>query len=196
MSVSERILTYVMGLLYFHGVLKFEDLYAMTMKTISEGMSQDDFRLLLEAAVDDDYGPYVFDMAEDYYFDIEVNDVHWVLAEQRKRDELDYRPVSEEVARWVVEDNYPLLWGDGEKGFFRWLLKRCGNDAGIVLPLFLDYEAAIKNNSSPVDIAEKILEDLDVIELEEVREVAALVKELYTHVPLWTLKGWTLADVL
>ncbi len=46
-----------------------------------------------------------------------------------------------------------------------------------------------------MDVAEKILEDLDVIELEEVRAGAALVKELYTHVPLWTLKGWTLVDV-
>ena len=195
MSVSERVLTYVMGLLYFHGVMKFDDLYAITMKTISESMDQDDFRLLLEAAVADDYGPYVFDMDEDYYFDIEVNDVHWVLVEQGKRDELDYRPVSEDMARWVVEDNYPLLWSEGEKDFFRWLRKCCGNDAGIALPLFLEYEAAIKNNASPLDLAEKILEDLDITELEAVREVASLVKELYTHVPLWTLKGWTLADV-
>jgi aromatic ring-cleaving dioxygenase len=193
---EDRILTYVTGLLYFYGVMCFDDLYEAVSEQIAERFDEDDFRVMLEKAVSTDEGPYVFEMQGDCYFDIEVEDVEWVLEEQAKRDEIGFRPVTEEEARHVIEDKYPLLWNKEEKDFFRWLLEFCDNDAQLAAPLFLDYEARIRNNEQPLELSQKILYDLLITETEDVRKVAAMVVELYKNVPMWTLKGWSPADVL
>ncbi|MDW7649729.1 MAG: hypothetical protein SCK29_01140 [Bacillota bacterium] len=193
---EDRILTYVTGLLYFYGVMQFDGLYQLVREMIPENFDRDDFRVLLEKALSGDDSPYVFELQGNHYFDIEVDEVEWVLAEQEKRDELGYRPVTEEEAQYVITDKYPLLWNQEEKDFFRWLLGFCGNDAQLAAPLFLEYEAAIRNNAQPLELSQKILMDLNLSEPEKVREAAQKVVELYKHVPMWTLKGWSPADVL
>ena len=89
-----------------------------------------------------------------------------------------------------------MLWNEEQKDFFRWLVTLCGEDAQRAALLLLEYEVKIRNNVQTLELAQEVLQDLGLSETEDIRQAAAKVVGLYKHVPLWTLKGWTPADVL
>ena len=186
---GERILSYVNGVLHFYGVICFEDLYEVISEVIPEDLDRDDLRVLLDAAVAHEDGPYVLDVLDDCYFDIDVEDIDWVLEEQAKQ-ELPYRPITEEDARLVMEDHFPLLWKDGETAFWQWLQKKCGNDKQLAMTMVLEYEAEVKNGMSTLELAEKVVEKLALASAEEVREAAREVHQFIDDVPRWVYKGW------
>lgn len=192
---KNRILAYVTGLLYFYGVARLADLYNIVQKTLQSDLPLAGFQALLESNVLDIDSPYVFDREGDIYFDTEVENPEWVMEEQAKRDELYFRPVTEEEARSVVEDKYPLLWDETERQFYRWIEGVCGSDREIAATLFLGYQAQVRNNVHPLELAKKLLIDMNICDLVEIKELASLVMEFYNHVPLWTLKGWRTIDV-
>ncbi|EEG77281.1 hypothetical protein [Dethiobacter alkaliphilus] len=189
---ESRVLTYVGGILHFYGVICFTDLQELVRERIGDNMGAVALRDILQTGVSQGR----FSAVGDCYYDLEVADVEWVLAGQAKRDEIGYRPVSEEEAQYVAEGKLPLLWNENEKEFFRWLVTLCGGDAERAALLLLDYEAQIRNNLEPLQLAQEVVAELGLSESDEVRQAAAKVVALYKHVPLWTLKGWTPADVL
>jgi hypothetical protein len=189
-----RILTYVTGLLHFYGVMTFDDLFSIVADMISARIEEDDLRVLLERCVLDDDGAYVFFGDDDIYYDIEVADIDWVLEEQKKRDNLSYRPVSEEEAHLVVEDGYFYLWNAKEKEFYRWLLKKGGYDQQLALTLVLEYGSAVKNDMPLSSIIQNITQEMVFADEEEFSQAAALIKEYANHVPRWVLKGWSLNE--
>ncbi|MCW3490168.1 hypothetical protein [Dethiobacter alkaliphilus] len=186
---GERVLSYVTGLLHFYGVICFEDLFNVVSEMMREELDRDDLRVLLEAAAAHEDGPYVLDMLDDYYFDIDVEDIDWVLEEQGKWD-LPYRPITEEDARLVVEDQYPLLWKEGETAFWQWLQDKCDDDKQLAMTMVLEYSAEIKNGMSTQELVEKIVEKLALAGAEEVREAARMVHRFVEDVPRWSYKGW------
>lgn len=190
---GERVLCYVSGLLHYYGVICFEDLYDAVSETLSGDLDRDDLRVLLDAAIVHEDGPYVLDMLDDCYFDIDVEDIDWVLEEQAKQD-LPYRPISEEDARLVVDDQYPLLWKDGETAFWQWLQNKCGNDKQLTMTMVLEYEAEIKNGMSTIELAEKVVEKLALASAEEVRDAARAVHQFVNDIPRWGNKGWRLSE--
>ena len=189
---EEQVMTYVSAMLYFYGVMRFDDLFDLVCERILKSITKDDLRRLLHTAV----AEHRFAVEADCFYDLEVDDVDWVLSGQAIREELDYRFVSEEEARLVGEKKYPLLWKAEEKAFFHWLIPLCAEDLERAALLLLDYEVQIKNNVQLLTLAKNVVLDLNLDDPGNVRQVAVMVAQLYKNVPLWTLKGWTSADVL
>lgn len=186
---ENRILAYVTGLLYYYGVMAIDDLYNSVGEQI-EGVRFADFLTLIEQNVLDDDSPYVFDFEDGVCFDIEVEDSEWVLAQQQKQASIPFRLVNEDEGAYVVEDRYPLLWVDEEQAFFTWLVERCGNDCDLALALILDYAALLKNGLEPLELAKKIVMEMELSGVEEVQEVAELIMKFADATPQWILKGW------
>jgi hypothetical protein len=191
---KERILTYVTGLLYYYGVMCFEDLYQAVSKGLSTGLEREAFRALLNSNTADEDSPFVFERDGDCYYDIEVQDIERVLTEQAKC-ELAYRPVSEEEAGYVIHDGYVMLWKDEEQRFYRWLVMRCGDDEELALALTLGYAEELKNGLEPLELAKKVIREMELTGMDDVQQAGELILEFSTHTPQWTLKGWSACEV-
>ena len=186
---EKRVLTYVTGLLHFFGAMTLNDLFLRVSEVI-KGIDRKDFQIIVEQNVLDDHSPYVFDLDEDVCFDIEVDDSEWVLEQQHQHGAVPFRTINEDEAACIVDDRYPLLWSSEELAFFTWLEERCGNDGDLALALILDYAALLKNGLAPLELAKKIVKEMELSGVEEVQEAAEIIVEFAAATPLWTLKGW------
>ncbi|HSW35736.1 MAG TPA: hypothetical protein VLH18_03940 [Candidatus Limnocylindrales bacterium] len=194
--VETRILTYVAGLLHFYGVMQFDDLYRAVHDKMPEILDRVKLRKLLEKTVLDDDSPYVFDGEDDFFFDIEVDDVEWVLDEQSHRSNVPFRPVSAEEAESLLADQYTLLWSEAETKFYEWLIERGGFDPVIALATALDYAGNIKNGLSPMELMKMVSKEILLENEEELGQAISLVMEFANHIPQWTLKGWRPTEIL
>ncbi len=186
-ELEKQVLTYVVGLLHYYGAIHWTGLYERVKQQLLLDWQQEDFLCLLEQAVLSEDSPYVMEFAEGICFDYEVDDAEWVLAQQQEVT-LDFRPVTEQEAAYLLEDRHLLLWSDDEKALYTWLEARC-NDSDLALTLFLEYAALLKNGLSPLELAQKIVQEL-AVEQAQIRETASLVKKFAAATPMWTLKGW------
>lgn len=194
--VEARILTYVAGLLHYYGAMQFDDLYRAVEEKMPEILERAKFKKLLEKEILDDDSPYVFDGEDDIYFDMEVDDVEWVLDEQSQRNDVPFRPVSEEEAEALLADRYTLLWSEEETKFYDWLIVRGAFDPDIALAAALDYAGNIKNGLSPVELMRLVSEEIRLENEEEMKHAVSLVMDFANHIPQWILKGWRPTEVL
>ncbi|HZK24983.1 MAG TPA: hypothetical protein VFC74_06310 [Oscillospiraceae bacterium] len=185
---EEQILTYVMGLLHYYGAAYCSDLYERVEEQLQVGWSKEDFHRLLERTVLNDNHPYVMELEDEICFDFEVDDSEWVLAQQQQQAALDFRPVNEREAACLLEDRHLLLWSDSEEAFYAWLEARC-DDSDLALTVFLEYASLLKNGLTPLALAQKLVQQLAVMQT-EIQEVAELVLKFAAATPMWTLKGW------
>lgn len=189
---TERVLKYITGMLYFYGVMSFDDLYNMLAETIKPDLSREDLQVLLDSNARLEKTPYIFNRHENLYSDIDVGDINWVLAQQGKRKDIPFRPVSEDETRLVVDEQYPHLWSPKEQAVYAWLLKKC-KDVTLSMALPLEYAAEIKNGMHPDDLLEKVQSQLKLGNASE--EVKAMIMDFAAATPQWALKGWTAAEV-
>lgn len=187
MSKEERILTYVAGILHFYGAMRFGDLFVQVTKQLPVEIDLDDFRVILEQAVGDEDSQYPFDMEGDYYFDIDVEDPKWVIAEQKNCTDIPFRPVSEDDAIDMMEDYEELLLTQ-EKKFLYWIAQK-SQDKELALAIMLEYGAYIKNGGDLEELIIRVAKDMGVSE-EEQSAVTQLVVDFAMNLPLWSLKGW------
>lgn len=196
MASKHRILAYVAGLLYFYGAVTLDNLRLLVEERLClDELDIEAFQALLDANVADERSPYVFAGAEACYYDIEVEDWKRILQAQEEHPELAFRPVSEADTSDLVRDHYTNVWSLGERRFFDWLSLRCGDDQALALPLMLDYAAELKNGRPALDVAKRVIRELELTAVEDVQEAAERVKDFAEATPQWILKGWSLKDV-
>lgn len=188
---EDRILSYVNGLLFFYGAMDFEALYRVIATTLGRDLEKEAFRAILDRELSNEDSPYDFYLEDGFYHHLDVEDISMVVAEQNKRKEIDYRPVSENEAQMVVHKQYRTLWHPAVKKLDRLLQEHYGFSRDEALVLILDAQDMLKNAAPPPELAEYLLQDLEFKTKDEARSFMNAVMDMAGHTPRWELKGWT-----
>ncbi len=192
---KKRILSYVNGLLYFYGVMNFENLYRAVADRLAGGLSRQYFKNILDIELKKDDTPYDFIFDNNLYCHYDVEDPHRVLEEQRKRAEIDCRPVTNKEVRLVVNKQYPSLWHPAVKKLSRQLQEQFGWTKDEAMMKILFGQSMIKNDMPHMQLVEYFLEDLNFGSFEELQPFINMVNDMTNHTPQWILKGWTPLEV-
>ena len=192
---ENRILRYVTGLLYFYGVMDFEGLYRAVVDNLPGSLEQDTFRAVLDKVVLNEDNPYELCFDRGFYFRTDVEDVDWVLEEQRARGAIPYRPVTEKEAHLVADKQYSSLWNLPGKKLFRLLQEKFDWSREKALEMILRCQDMHRHDVPSMEIVQRFMDDIEFRELDEVQPLINSLMELTNHTPLWILKGWTPHEV-
>lgn len=192
---NKRILSYVNGLLYFYGVMDFENLYRLVAERL-KGLSQAYFKNILAMESKIDNSQYDFTYDNGLYRHSCVENPHWVLEEQMKRAEIPYRPVTDKEARLVTDKQYSSLWHPAVKKLNLQLQKQFGWTRDDALVKILSGQIMLNNGMLHLQLVEYFLESLDFSSFDEVQPFINLVNDMANNTPQWILKGWTPLDVI
>lgn len=191
---KKRILSYVNGLLYFYGVMNFENLYRAVADRLN-GLSQTYFKNILDMESEIDNTQYDFIYDNGLYRHCGVEDPHWVMEEQKKRAEIPYWPFTDKEMRLVVNKQYSSLWHPAVKKLSRQLQEKFGWTRDDALIKILSGQTMINNGIPHAQLVEYFLNELEVDLFEEIQPFINMVNDMANNTPQWILKGWTPLDV-
>lgn len=192
---EQQLLDYAEGLLYFYGAAEFEDLYQAVALLHGEGLNRHIFKDVLDREVGDEDSSREIFFEDGLYCHGDVEDPQWVLEEQKKRADIDFRPVTVKEIRCAVAKQHTAFWHPSIKRLNRRLQDQFGWTAEDALLKILFAQLAIKNELSHMRLVELFLEDLNFGSLDEMQPFISLISDLANHTPRWILKGWTSHDI-
>ncbi len=192
---EQQLLEYVEGLLYFYGAADFEDLYRAVAFHLGEEPNRRIFKDVLDRVVGDENSCREIFFEDGLYCHGDVEDPRWVLEEQKKRANIDYRPVTVKEIRCAVAKQHTAFWHPSIKKLNRWLQDQFGWTAKDALLKILFAQLAIKNDLPHMQLVELFLEDLNFGSLNEIQPFISLISDLANHTPRWILKGWTSHEI-
>ncbi len=188
---KKRVLDYVGGLLYFYGVMDFESLFRALQENLSQDLDRDNFLVLAEEELGGFFGDYEFEYDEGLFMLLDVEEVEWVLKEQKSRGDIPYRLVSEKEARLVAEGRYSSLWHQPVKKLYDRLVQEYQWTPEDALAR-IEYTQHILQNGTPVmEMTKDFIEDMEFENMENVQSFVTTIQDMANHTPLWILKGWT-----
>ncbi|NMB34707.1 MAG: hypothetical protein GX989_00295 [Firmicutes bacterium] len=194
-SDEKRIMRYVNGLLYFYGVMDFENLYRAVAENLPGNLERDTFKAILDGeGIEEGSSPELC-YNKGLYYHFGVEDVNRVLKEQRARKEIPYRPVTEREARFIAKRQYSSLWNLPGKRLFRLLQKKYGYSGEEAREMILYWEGMHKNDVPTTEALSNFLENIHPNSMDEAQSLINSLMELSNHTPLWILKGWTPHEV-
>jgi len=188
-NMRDLILTYVSGLLWFYGWVEKKTLYRMVQEMLETPLDEEVFRSFLEKAIESGKN-YPFYLEGGFCGHIYADRKDWILAEQAKRAEASYRPVSAKEASLAAENNGIGLWGDTEKKlikFFRDINNLTQKNAEEVI---IEIKKMHQRNISTKDIIDTFSKELVFKSFEDFQTFLSLVTDTLNATPLWILKGW------
>lgn len=175
------------GLLYYYGVLGYNQLRGLLEKHINEdvGYSQQ-YGILSEAA--SYYGQ--IRLGRDGYYNARVNDVKEVLKEHRARPDLPFYPFTKEELLKAGEEGYVDRTEELD-GFVEFLLENYEMTTVEAEEIALHCIDLIKLDGHLQHILQYLGTQLDFSSLEDVQQLTGEVVKLSNNTRKWILKGHT-----
>ncbi len=190
-----RILNWVEGLLYFYGVIDFENLYKEVAKRRGAALSRQQFKSILDQELEKQDSSREIFFEDGLYCHGEADYPRWLLEEQEKRTGIGYRPVTEKEVHLVVNRQYTLLWSPATKKLNEQLQKKFGWSEKEAVRRISFAQFLLKNGAPQMQLVELFLEDLDFGSFDALQPIANLISDLANHTPQWILKGWSSREI-
>lgn len=192
---KERILDCTEGLLYFYGVIDFENLYNEVAGKQSGSLSRRRLKSILDQELANKGSSREIFLEDGLYCHGDVEYPRWLLEEQEKRAEISYRPVTDEEVRRVLDRRHTSFWPPAAEKLSEQLRTQFGWSGKEVARRISFAQYLLKNGAPQMQLVELFLEDLDFGSFDELQPIIDLISDLANNTPQWILKGWTSHEI-
>lgn len=191
----ERLLTYITGLLYFHGARDVDGLVTAVNGELPLTVDRENLAKMLQEEMERKGASCGFSFDDGYFAHVNLADLPWLVSEQEQRDYLPFRPVSEEEARQVAEEEFTSLWEEPVKKAYLELKSAYGLSSATARAEIMELDIKSKNDRPLMEAVSGLIGRLEFRSQDEANQFLQVVMEMVNNLPRWVLKGWTPAYV-
>ncbi|MDP4091437.1 MAG: SEC-C domain-containing protein [Bacillota bacterium] len=184
-KLNERVNKLLKGLLYHYGVIAYSRLQEYIKPFFRELPSS---LRIMQIVLENSYKEYGLCYDGTYLYHEEVFDPEEVESQQNIRDKLDFLPLSEAQVLSASEDNY-RDWNLYDQKLYNFIDSNFDIDIEDAEEFVNELKMDFRSGFAFSEAIEELSRSFELEDIELLRTISGLVKDVYNHSGQWVLKG-------